>query len=556
VAKRKGFARRIIGAFTDLGLRTQILCCATIPLIVIVTVAILGLRGLEEVYSGSQMLDRSHETVQGLLGVEAHARAAQSGLRGFALTGDEKFRQQYEEATGRVQKSLEELKKKLGQSSDQGKSLAEAQEQFRSWGKMVAQPILETRQKSGAKEDLGSIAKMTAKTESAPYFDRFLELIGQESQSAGSRLAGERAKIDASNHRTTRLVSWGVPVVIALTFIIFYLLSGMITRPFRQAQVFFQAVVDGNLTGRMEVRSDNEVGRLGSALNQMVEWLKNQADQVLEGIGVLTASASEIATAGAQLAASTSRSSSAVTETTTTVEQVRQAAQVAGEQAKTVAKNSRHAVEISNSGRQATEDTVRGINQIKEQMESIADTVLKLNEQSEAIEEIIAAVKDLADQSNLLAVNASIEAARAGDHGKGFAVVAQEIKTLADQSKDATEQVRSMLDDTRKWVRAVVMATEQGGKAVDAGVRQSVLAGEAIQALTESVAASSQAASVIEASSEQQIVGVDQVAIAISSIDEAIRSNVEAASQLEGAAARLKDLGESLKTVVERTKIR
>ena len=75
MAKRKGFARRIIGAFTDLGLRTQILCCATIPLIVIVTVAILGLRGLEEVYSGSQMLDRSHETVQGLLGVEAHALA-------------------------------------------------------------------------------------------------------------------------------------------------------------------------------------------------------------------------------------------------------------------------------------------------------------------------------------------------------------------------------------------------------------------------------------------------------------------------------------------------
>jgi methyl-accepting chemotaxis protein len=344
--------------------------------------------------------------------------------------------------------------------------------------------------------------------------------------------------------------------VIALTFIIFYLLSGMISRPFRQAQVFFQAVVDGNLTGRMEVRSDNEIGRLGSALNQMVEWLKNQADQVLEGISVLTASASEIATAGAQLAASTSRSSSAVTETTTTVEQVRQAAQVAGEQAKTVAKNSRHAVEISDSGRQATEDTIQGMNQIKEQMESIAETVLKLNEQSEAIEEIIAAVKDLADQSNLLAVNASIEAARAGDHGKGFAVVAQEIKTLADQSKDATEQVRSMLDDTRKWVRAVVMATEQGGKAVDAGVQQSVLAGEAIQGLTESVATSSQAASVIEASSEQQIVGVDQVAIAISRIDEAVRSNVDAASQLEGAAGRLKDLGESLKTVVERTKIK
>ena len=86
--------------------------------------------------------------------------------------------------------------------------------------------------------------------------------------------------------------------------------------------------------------------------------------------------------------------------------------------------------------------------------------MVKLSEQSQAIEEIIVSVQDLADQSHLLAVNASIEAARAGDQGKGFAVVANEIKSLADQSKEATDQIRSILDDTRKWVSAVVMAAE------------------------------------------------------------------------------------------------
>ena len=131
------------------------------------------------------------------------------------------------------------------------------------------------------------------------------------------------------------------------------------------------------------------------------------------------------------------------------------------------------------------------MNLIKDQMESIGETVVRLSEHSQAIGNIIATVQDLADQSNLLAVNASIEAARAGDYGKGFAVVAHEIKTLADQSRQATEQVTSILQDTRKWVSAVVMATEQGGKAVDAGVAQSVQASESIRLLTEGVTSSS-----------------------------------------------------------------
>lgn len=188
-------------------------------------------------------------------------------------------------------------------------------------------------------------------------------------------------------------------------------------------------------------------------------------------------------------------------------------------------------------------------------MESIGETVVRLSEHSQAIEDIIAAVQDLADQSNLLAVNASIEAARAGDQGKGFAVVAHEIKTLADQSKEATGQVRTILEDTRKWVSAVVMATEQGSRAVGAGVSQSTVAGESIQSLANSVAASSQAASVIDTATEQQFAGVDQVARAMANIAQAMHQNLEGTSQLETAAKRLEDLGVSLKDLVERYRV-
>jgi methyl-accepting chemotaxis protein len=188
---------------------------------------------------------------------------------------------------------------------------------------------------------------------------------------------------------------------------------------------------------------------------------------------------------------------------------------------------------------------------IQTQMESIAESVVKLSEQSQAIGEIIATVNDLADQSNLLAVNAAIEAAKAGEHGRGFAVVAQEVKNLAEQSKQATTQVRGILGDIQKATSAAVLATEQGDKAVEAGVKQSTEAGEAIRLLADGITESARTATQIAASSQQQLVGTDQVAMAMENIKEASLQNIAGTKQVEAAAQNLHELGQRLKRLVE-----
>lgn len=338
--------------------------------------------------------------------------------------------------------------------------------------------------------------------------------------------------------------------------VIAWLLAGTFTRPVKMLAGKVSKASEGDLT--VELKSSkrkDEIGILEEAVRAMLESAKFQARRINEAVSILGSAVSEITATVAQLSVGTSKTSSAVTETTTTVEQVKQAAKLSSEKAKKVSEGAQQAVQVSETGKKATEDTVHRMNLIKEQMESIGETVVRLSEQSQTIEDIINAVQDIADQSNLLAVNASIEAARAGDQGKGFSVVAQEIKSLSDQSKRATDQVKSILDDTRKWVNAVVMATEQGAKAVDAGVAQSVIAGEAIQSLSNSVSVSSQAASVIDTTSEQQFVGVDQVARAMANIDLAMQQNLTGTSQLETAAKELQELGEFLKEVVKRYKI-
>ncbi len=343
-----------------------------------------------------------------------------------------------------------------------------------------------------------------------------------------------------------------VGVIAALTA---FSLSRTVAKPITAIANQVAKVSSGDLRIEMPSLSrKDELGKLAQAFQAMTENLKAQIQRTTEGINVLSSSAAEISATVAQLAMSTSKTSSAIAETTTTVEQVKQAARVSSDKAKRVAAASLQAVEISESGKKATEETIERMRLIREQMASIGETVVRLSEHTRTIEDIIGAVQDLAEQSNLLAVNASIEAARAGDQGKGFAVVAQEIKNLADQSKKATEQVKSILQDTRKWVSAVVMATEQGSKAVDAGVAQSISAGDAIESLADSVTISSQAAAVIDTSSSQQFVGVDQVAGAMGNIERAIEQNLAGTNQLEAAAKRLQDLESEFRELVRRYK--
>ena len=136
-----------------------------------------------------------------------------------------------------------------------------------------------------------------------------------------------------------------------------------------------------------------------------------------------------------------------------------------------VSDTAQEASRVAGDGVQAAQHAADGMADLREKVESIAANILALSEQSQKIGEIITTVSDLADQSNLLALNAAIEASRAGEQGKGFAVVATEIRNLAEQSKAATAQVRTILGDIQRATNATVLSTEQGTRGVDDGIR-------------------------------------------------------------------------------------
>lgn len=278
--------------------------------------------------------------------------------------------------------------------------------------------------------------------------------------------------------------------------------------------------------------------------------LRSLTNKLQEEVEILSTSGQEILNSIVQASSGTTETATAVTETTTTVEELKQTAQVASEKAKNVSEVSDEALQILKDSEKSLEATIQGMNRIQEEMGTISESIVKLSGHSQAIGEIIDTVNDFAEQSHLLAVNAAIEAAKAGDQGKGFAVVAQEVRSLAEQSKQATTQVRNILNDIQNATNSAVMATEQGSKAVSNGVNQSLQTTESIKSIASGITKVAQAASQIAISSQQQVIGVGQVTIAMKNIREASNQQVENMQQIETGVQNLNNVGHSLKNLI------
>jgi methyl-accepting chemotaxis protein len=557
---------------------------------ILLLVGIISYRSTAKMTETTDWVTHTYKVLEKLDGMMQGFVDAETGLRGYVITGQENYLEPYRSGIAVIGEDIKAVRYLTQDNPIQQRRL-DVLEPMVQQQLMLLQDGIDTEKSKGAEAGKQWVLSGRGKQEMDDIRAKVAEMEDEENMLLKIRTDDAQATSD----NASRLILGCTCAAFIISALAGFFIARSISGPLKEittaaekmaagdlevkiarlrrndevgalAQTFsvmtesLQGMADvaGKIAGgdlRVKVRPQSERDRLGNAFAKMVENLQRMTSQISEGISVLSSSANQISTSTTQLAAGAVETATAVSEATTTVEEVRQAAQVSSQKAASVSENARNMTQISQSGSKSTEETIAGISKIRQQMEAIADSTVRLSEQTQTIGQIVATVEDLAAQSNLLAVNASIEAAKAGEQGKGFAVVAQEVRSLAEQSKQATGQVRNILTDIQKATSAAVMATEQGSKAVEAGVKQSSQAGQSIQTLSDSVTEAAQAAMQIAASSQQQLVGVDQVASAMESVKQASTQNADSAKQLEAAVHSLKELGQKLKESVAQYRI-
>jgi methyl-accepting chemotaxis protein len=309
---------------------------------------------------------------------------------------------------------------------------------------------------------------------------------------------------------------------------------------------------NGDLTLKVPVRSGDEVGQLAGAFREMVERLRTIHNELRSSGGTLATSAANVRRSAEQQQETVSSQAAALHQTRVTAEALRETSSLAAQRAHSVLTLAERADTLGREGETSIAQSVSGLADLGAQVREIAQRIRNLGESTQQIGAITQTVKELADRSNMLALNAAIEAVRSGEHGKGFGVVAREIRSLADQSIEATVRVREILDSVGRAVAETVSITQRNAEQMQGGLEQVSATGESLRELSALIRDNASAVKEIVAAVSQQDLGIAQIFLAVSELSKMMADTERELDATKTAAVVLDDVSQKLTDVVTR----
>jgi len=466
---------------------------------ILVTVGVITASNIGALVDASHAAMTSQDDLRELSGVLTGLDEAETGKRGFVITGEDEFLAPYRDGKEALQKSGARLREVFGDDPSQKRRL-DALDGLVTTRLDEIDATIAARRQGGFE----AAAKLVREDRGKKTMDRIRAIVAEMRSHEQATLDGHKARLGNKVPEIKRDFAIGVVCYLAWLSLVVY-------------------VVIGGLSKRMV----GVIGRIQGAATE----LQATANQHVKGAQNQVSAATEVSTTLRELV-STSR---------IIAESAQRVTQVASETA-TAAKN----------GTKTVEGAQEAIDAVRRQVDQIVTHMVDLGRRSQEIGGILDIINELAEQTNILAINATIEAVGAGESGRRFGVVASEIRKLADRVSGSTKEIRHLIEEIRAAANTTVMATEDGAKAVDVGSRRFAELMQSFLRIVELVGNTAQAAREIELSTKQQTSAMEQVAGAVTDVAQTARESEAGTAQTVSTAEELTTLSQQLTQVFQR----
>jgi methyl-accepting chemotaxis protein len=469
-----------------------------VAVLTVLLIGISGHRATTELIETNRWVSHTHEVKRTALACLAALTDAETGQRGFLLTGEERFLEPYRVGKDRVESKLAEVRRLTSDNSAQQQRLT-ALAPLVSGRLATLARVIELRRQRGIDPVLAGGQLGDGKAE----MDQIRALIAD--------IDGSESKLLAERERLSE----------------------------RSADVAQATILWGSTLGTLLVVA------AGLVISRSL------SSQIGVAVRHIQTSAAELQAASNQQATGAKEQATAMNEVTTTISELLATSRQIAESARSVADIANQTASLARTGDSTVARGTDAVGAIKRQVDAIVSHMLELGKKSQQIGAVLEIVSELAEQTNILAINATIEAAGAGESGRRFGVVADEIRKLADRVGGSTKEIRGLIDDVRAAVNTTVMTTETGSKAVEAGSDQFAEVASAFRQISGQVLTTTQAAKEIELSTKQQATAVEQVNVAITNVAQASKESEVSTGQTLRTASELATLSRDLLRIVE-----